>query len=227
MAKGKNTSSRNVNERVKTAKSRSNSSTRWLQRQLNDPYVQKSKADGYRSRAAYKLLEINDKLHMLKPGQIVVDLGAAPGSWSQIARDIVKKGGGGRVVAIDLLEVDPMEEVDFLQGDFTAEESLLWLRERLPKGADIVLSDMAPNTTGNSSLDHLRIVGLCEEVFLFASEVLRPGGSMVCKVFQGGTEQNLLKELRKQYKTVKHVKPKASRKESSELYVVATGFKGE
>lgn len=226
MSKTGKSSSRNVKTRVKTAKGRSNSSARWLQRQLNDPYVQQSKQDGYRSRAAYKLLEMNEKLHILKPGQTVVDLGAAPGSWAQIASDEINKGQKGKVIAIDLLEIDPLAGVEFLQADFTAPESTKWLKNHLPKGADVVLSDMAPNTTGNNSLDHLRIVGLCEEVFLFASEVLRPGGSLICKVFQGGTEQALLKQLRAQYAKVKHVKPKASRKESAELYVVATGFKG-
>lgn len=225
MAK-KPTTSRLVNARVKTAKKRSTSSTKWLQRQLNDPYVHQSKIDGYRSRAAYKLLEMQEKTHILKPGQTVIDLGAAPGSWAQIAEDIVSRQGKSKVVAIDLLEIEELAGIEFLQADFTEEKTLQWLREQVPAGADVVLSDMAPNTSGHSSLDHLRIMGLCEEVFLFASEVLKPGGAVICKAFQGGTEQDLLKEIRKQYTTVKHVKPEASRKGSAELYVVALGFKG-
>lgn len=224
MAK-KPTSSRGLHTRVKSAKRRSNSSTKWLARQLNDPYVQQSKADGYRSRAAYKLLEIQEKLHILKPGQTVIDLGAAPGSWLQIAKEAINNGPKGKLIAIDLLDIDPMEGVEFLQADFTQEETIAWLKTHVPKGVDVILSDMAPNTTGNSSLDHLRIMGLCEEVFLFASEVLRPGGSVVCKAFQGGTEQQLLKEIKKQYTATKHIKPKASRKDSAELYLAAIGYK--
>ena len=222
----KTKTSRLVNTRVKTAKGRSSSSTKWLKRQLNDEYVHQSKIDGYRSRAAYKLLEMQEKLKIIKPGQTVIDLGAAPGSWTQIVQEIVSKQGKSKVVAIDLLEIEPLEGVEFLQADFTEEKTINWLREQVPNGADVVLSDMAPNTTGQKSLDHLRIMGLCEEVFLFASEVLKPGGGVICKVFQGGTEQELLKQIRAQYTTVKHVKPEASRKGSAELYVVALGFKG-
>lgn len=219
--------SRLVNARLKTAKGRTSSSNKWLKRQLNDPYVHQSKIDGYRSRAAYKLTEIDDKIQLLKPGQTIVDLGAAPGSWSQIAAEKVNNGAKGKVIAVDLLEISPLANVEFLQADFTTDETLNWLRSHTKDGVDVILSDMAPNTTGNNSLDHLRIMSLCEEVFLFASETLNVGGSVICKVFQGGTEKQLLLQLKRQYMTVKHIKPKASRKESAELYVVATGFRGE
>lgn len=222
----KKKTSRLVNSHLKSAKGRTSSSNKWLKRQLNDPYVHQSKLDGYRSRAAYKLLEMDEKLQLLRPGQSVVDLGAAPGSWAQIAEKKVNNGARGKVIAVDLLEISPLANVDFLQADFTDEATIKWLHEKCEGGVDVVLSDMAPNTTGHSSVDHLRIMGLCEEVFLFASEVLREGGSVICKVFQGGTEKELLSQIKKQYTSVKHIKPKASRKESAELYVVATGFKG-
>ncbi len=210
--------------RVKTAKKRTISSTLWLQRQLNDPYVAQAKKDGWRSRAAYKLIEMDDRYHLLKPGQKIVDLGAAPGGWSQVA--IKKVGSKGRVVGIDLLDIDPIPGVEFTVMDFLDEDAPDRLKAQLGGDADGVLSDMAANTTGHKKTDHLRIVGLAELAIHFATEVLAPGGFFMAKVFQGGTENDLLSILKKQFKTVRHVKPEASRAGSAELYVLATGFKG-
>jgi 23S rRNA (uridine2552-2'-O)-methyltransferase len=214
--------------RVKTAAKRSPSSARWLERQLNDPYVAASKREGFRSRAAYKLIEIDDKFRILKSGQRVVDLGAAPGGWSQVAADRVQAiGGRGQVVAIDVLGMEPLAGVEIIELDFTdprAEEKLKsLLRDR---AADVVLSDMAAPTVGHAKTDHLRIMGLAEAAADFACDVLTPGGVFVCKVLQGGTEKDLLDRLKKAFAQVRHVKPPASRINSAELYVVATGFRG-
>jgi 23S rRNA (uridine2552-2'-O)-methyltransferase len=210
--------------RVKTAKKRTISSTLWLQRQLNDPYVVQAKKDGWRSRAAYKLIEMDERYHLLKPGQKIVDLGAAPGGWSQVA--IKKVGAKGRVVGIDLLDIDPIPGVEFEVMDFLEDDAPERLKATLGGLADGVLSDMAANTTGHKKTDHLRIVALAELAIHFATEVLAPGGFFMAKVFQGGTENALLDILKRGFKTVRHVKPEASRAGSAELYVLATGFKG-
>lgn len=219
---------RNLRVRVKTARKRTTSSARWLERQLNDPYVVASKRDGFRSRAAYKLREIDDKERLLKPGQRVIDLGAAPGGWSQIAADRVKSlEGRGQVIAIDYLGVEPIPGVVILEEDFTGEEAENHLKALLHDGkADVVLSDMAAPTVGHAGTDHLRIMGLAEIAANFACDVLTPGGVFLCKVFQGGTERGLLDILKRSFRTVKHVKPPASRSDSAELYVLATGFRG-
>jgi 23S rRNA (uridine2552-2'-O)-methyltransferase len=219
---------RDLNVRLKTARSRTASSQRWLERQLNDPYVAAAKREGFRSRAAYKLIEIDDKHRLLKPGARVVDLGAAPGGWSQIAADRVQSiGGRGQVVAIDILDMEPLAGVESATLDFTAEGAEDWLKERLRGGgADVVLSDMAAPTVGHTRTDHVRIMGLAEAAAHFAGDVLAPGGAFVCKVFQGGTERDLLDFLKQRFAVVRHVKPPASRSDSAELYVLATGFKG-
>ncbi|WP_445500546.1 RlmE family RNA methyltransferase [Microvirga sp. G4-2] len=215
---------RNLKQRVKTANKRSLSSQKWLERQLNDPYVARAKREGYRSRAAFKLLEIDEKYHILKPGQRIVDLGAAPGGWSQIAAK--KVGPKGKVVGIDLLPIDPMAGVEFIQLDFLDESAPGKLIEMLGGPADVVMSDMAANTTGHKKTDHLRIIGLAEAAIYFAREILAPGGVFVAKVFQGGTENQLLTDLKRDFAVVRHVKPAASRADSAELYVLATGFRG-
>jgi 23S rRNA (uridine2552-2'-O)-methyltransferase len=212
--------------KVKTAKGRKNSSTRWLNRQLNDPYVDKAVKFGYRGRAAFKLEEMDEKIGLLKSGMTVIDLGAAPGGWCQIA---TKKGC--KVVAIDLLDMDELPDVTFFKMDFMADEAPDALKEALGKTssdglADLVLSDMAPNTIGHRQTDHIRIMAVVEVAYYFAIEVLKPEGAFVAKVFQGGAQSSLLGEMKKHFKTVKHVKPPASRKESAEQYVVAIGFKG-
>jgi 23S rRNA (uridine2552-2'-O)-methyltransferase len=218
---------RALKQRLKTARKRTLSSQKWLERQLNDPYVARAKREGYRSRAAYKLLELDDKYHLLKPGQRVVDLGAAPGGWSQIAAKRVDSATGkGRVVGIDLLPIDALPGVDFIQLDFLDESAPQTLVERLGGPADIVMSDMAANTTGHKKTDHLRIMGLAEAAIQFAREILAPGGAFIAKVFQGGTESQLLADLKRDFTAVRHVKPAASRADSSELYVLATGFRG-
>jgi 23S rRNA (uridine2552-2'-O)-methyltransferase len=215
---------RNLKQRVKTANKRSLSSQKWLERQLNDPYVARAKREGYRSRAAYKLLEIDEKYRILKPGQKIVDLGAAPGGWSQIAAKVV--GPKGKVVGIDLLPIDPMPGVEFIQLDFLDESAPGKLVEMLGGPADVVMSDMAANTTGHKKTDHLRIIGLAEAAIYFAREILAPGGAFIAKVFQGGTENQLLADLKRDFAVVRHVKPAASRADSAELYVMATGFRG-
>ncbi|KFG68401.1 RlmE family RNA methyltransferase [Microvirga sp. BSC39] len=215
---------RNLKQRVKTANKRSLSSQKWLERQLNDPYVARAKREGYRSRAAYKLLEIDEKYRILKPGQRVVDLGAAPGGWSQIAAKVV--GPKGKVVGIDLLPIDPMPGVEFIELDFLDESAPGRLIDMLGGPADIVMSDMAANTTGHKKTDHLRIIGLAEAAIYFAREILAPGGAFIAKVFQGGTENQLLADLKRDFAVVRHVKPAASRADSAELYVMATGFRG-
>lgn len=214
---------------VKTAKKRSSASTQWLQRQLNDPYVAMAKKEGYRARSAFKLIELDDKFHFLAPGKRVVDLGAAPGGWTQIAVERVKSTPENPlVVGLDLLEMDPMPGAKTTQLDFLDDTAPDVLKEMLGgHKADVVLSDMAPNTTGVRSVDHLRIMGLLETAYAFACEILNPGGTFIAKIFQGGTEQKLLAEMKKNFQAVKHAKPPASRKESSEFYVVAVGFKGE
>jgi 23S rRNA (uridine2552-2'-O)-methyltransferase len=215
--------------RVKTARKRKLSSQKWLERQLNDPYVTAAKRSGFRSRAAFKLIEIDDKFHFLKPGQFVVDLGAAPGGWSQVAAGRVRAiEDDGQVVAIDYLEMETLAGVTVLQMDFLDDEAPERLKSELRNGvADVVLSDMAAPTTGHTGTDHLRIMALAEAAALFATEILRPGGVFLCKVFQGGTERDLLDLLKLRFEKVRHVKPPASRSGSAELYVLATGFRGE
>jgi len=213
--------------RVKTGAGRSVSSRRWLERQLNDPYVARARREGFRSRAAYKLIEVDDKLHLLKPGRVVVDLGAAPGGWSQVAAQRVGAGSGkGRVVAIDVLDLDAIAGVDFLKLDFLNSDAPARLKDMLNGRADVVLSDLAANATGHKRTDHLRTMVLVEAAADFAREVLAPGGALVAKVLQGGTERDLLARLKHDFASVKHVKPAASRADSSELYLVATGFRG-
>jgi 23S rRNA (uridine2552-2'-O)-methyltransferase len=208
--------------RLKTAQGRSPASQRWLARQLNDPYVKAAAAAGWRSRAAFKLLELDDRYRLITPGARVVDLGAAPGGWSQVAM----KRGASRVVGIDLLDIDPVAGAVFLKGDFNDPAVEAELAALLGGRAELVLSDMAPNTTGHAATDHIRIVALTELALDFALRVLAPGGAFVAKVFQGGSEKQLLEPMKRHFATVRHAKPPASRKDSSELYVVATGFKG-
>ena len=220
---------RQMHVRLKGARRHTPSSQRWLQRQLNDPYVAAAKREGFRSRAAYKLAEIDDKHRLLKPGMRVVDLGAAPGGWSQIAAErVAAVPGQGQVVAIDVTAIDPLPGVTFVQLDFTsagAEDALKALLRG--GGADVVLSDMAAPTTGHTRTDHLRIMGLAEAAAHFACDVLSPGGAFLAKVLQGGSERELLDLLKRSFKTVRHVKPPASRADSAELYVLATGFRGK
>jgi 23S rRNA (uridine2552-2'-O)-methyltransferase len=212
---------------VRSGGNRKLSSKLWLERQLNDPYVAKAKREGFRSRAAFKLQEIDQKYKLLKPGMAVIDLCAAPGGWSQIAAARVGASeGGGRVVAIDLLDMPAIAGVDFLKMDFLAPDAPTRLREMLGGGADVVMSDMAANTTGHRKTDQLRIVGLVEAAAEFATEVLRPGGFFLAKVFQSGADATLLAELKKTFTTIRHVKPAASRQDSSERYLLASGFRG-
>jgi 23S rRNA (uridine2552-2'-O)-methyltransferase len=222
---------RELKTRVKTGKSRTLSSKLWLERQLNDPYVARAKREGYRSRAVYKLAEIDDKYRFLKPGGRVVDLGAAPGGWSQIAAKRTGAADGkdrlkGRVIAIDILDMDPIPGVDFLKLDFLDPSAPDILKQRLGGRADVVLSDMAANATGHRKTDHLKIVGLVEAAAEFAAEILVPGGAFLAKVIQGGTEGELLAMLKRDFASVRHVKPAASRADSAELYMLATGFRG-
>ncbi len=219
-------SRRPLKQWVKTGKNRSLSSKLWLDRQLNDPYVARAKREGMRSRAAFKLIEIDDKHRLLKPGVRVVDLGAAPGGWSQVAAKRVQASEGrGRVIAIDVLEMASVPGVDFLQLDFLDPSAPDSLKSRLGGAADVVLSDMASNATGHRPTDHLKIVALAEAAADFAVEVLAPGGSFLCKVLQGGTEGALLAQLKRDFTSVKHVKPAASRADSAELYLLAMGFR--
>jgi 23S rRNA (uridine2552-2'-O)-methyltransferase len=213
--------------RVKTGKGRPLSSKLWLERQLNDPYVARAKAAGLRSRAAFKLAEIDDRHHLLRPGRSVLDLGAAPGGWSQVAaRRVGAAEGRGRVVAIDLLPMEPVAGVAFAQLDFLNPAAPQRIRDMLGGPADVVLSDMAANATGHRRTDHLKIMALAETAAEFAREVLKPGGGFLAKVLQGGTEATLLAGLKRDFASVKHVKPAASRADSAELYVLATGFRG-
>jgi 23S rRNA (uridine2552-2'-O)-methyltransferase len=218
---------RALKTRVKMTRKRTPASARWLERQLNDPYVSQARREGYRSRAAYKLVEIDEKHKVLKPGERIVDLGAAPGGWSQVAAArVAPREGRGRVIAIDLLEMDPIDGVEFRQMDFHDPAAPRLLREWLGGLADGVLSDMAANATGHRKTDQLRIIGLVELAADFASEVLAPGGFFLAKVLQGGAEGELLARLKREFATVRHVKPKASRADSAELYLLATGFRG-
>jgi 23S rRNA (uridine2552-2'-O)-methyltransferase len=220
---GKGGGSRELKVRVKD-KRKSISSRRWLERQLNDPYVARAKREGLRSRAAFKLTEIDDKAHVLKKGARVIDLGAAPGGWSQVAAQRV--GSAGRVVAIDVLAMAPLAGVDFIQLDFLDASAPEKLKAMLGGAADVVLSDMAANATGHARTDHLKIMALVEASIDFAREVLAPGGAFLAKVLQGGTEAALLAALKRDFRQVKHVKPAASRADSAELYLLATGFRG-
>jgi len=215
---------RGPRQRVRTARNRSASSTRWLERQLNDPYVRRAKAENYRSRAAYKLLELDQRFGFLKGVGAVVDLGIAPGGWSQVLR---RRAPKAKVVGIDLLPTDAIEGVDILQMDFMDEAAPDKLKTALGGPADLVLSDMAANTVGHPQTDHLRTMALVEAGLEFAKEVLRPGGSYVAKVLAGGADNQLVAELKRHFSAVKHAKPPASRKDSSEWYVVAQGFKGD
>lgn len=209
-------------KKIKTARGRKTSSTLWLERQLTDPYVAKAKAAGYKSRAAYKLLEIDDKIKILKPGMTVVDLGAAPGGWSQVAA-----AKGCTVIALDILEMDEQPGVTFLKMDFMDDDAPALLINALGgKGADAVISDLAPNTTGHRNTDHLKIMAMVDAAYDFACEVMNPNGTFIAKVRQGGAESDLLARMKKDFKTVKHIKPPASRKQSSETYVIAIGYKG-
>jgi 23S rRNA (uridine2552-2'-O)-methyltransferase len=212
--------------KVRTARGRKNSSTRWLSRQLNDPYVAKAQRDGYRSRAAYKLIEIEERFHFMKPGAMIIDLGAAPGSWTQVAFEYVG-AKRGRVIGIDLLEVEPIAGAQFLQGDFLEQDDFKKLQEMVgAEKVDIVLSDMAASSTGHKQTDHIKIIALCEAALEFACDILKPGGTFLAKVLQGGGDNELLIELKKNFNKVKHIKPPASRKDSAEMYVFATDFKG-
>ena len=210
--------------RLKDEKRRTLSSRTWLERQLSDPYVTRARREGLRSRAAYKLAEIDDKNHLLKPGSRVVELGAAPGGWSEIAAKRV--GPSGRVIALDILDLKPIAGVEFLKLDFLDDSAPVRLKEMLGGAANVVLSDMAANATGHRQTDHLRIMALAEAAVQFAGEVLAPGGAFLCKVLQGGTETTLLATLKRDFAIVKHVKPPASRSDSAELYLLARGFRG-
>lgn len=220
--KSKSSSGRPLFVRLKSSRGRTISSQRWLTRQLNDPYVQQAKLDGYRSRAAYKLIEIDEKFKILKKGIVIVDLGAAPGGWTQVALDRV--GEKGTVIGIDITPMEPLTGAHLMCGDFCDLEVVTALKEALGKSAHVVLSDMAASSTGHPQTDHIRIMGLAEEAFLFSQEVLEKGGNFVAKVLQGGTEKDLLMLLKKHFEKVVHFKPASSRKESAEMYVVALGF---
>ncbi len=223
----KKPTSREKTKKVKTAKGRTTSSTKWLKRQLNDPYVNQAQIDGYRGRAAYKIKEINEKIDVLHPNAMVVDLGAAPGGWCQVAAQ-----KGCKVVGLDLLEIDPIENTKLFQMDFMDDDAPDVLKRAMAEMnngsevADVVMSDMAPNTIGHKNTDHLRIMALVELAYHFACEVLKPDGTFIAKVRQGGAEHTLLGQMKKDFKTIKHIKPPSSRKESSETYVVALGFRG-
>lgn len=215
---------KNPGERLRTAKKRTASSSRWLSRQLNDPYVKQAKAEGWRSRAAFKLIELDEKYALLRGVKRVVDLGIAPGGWSQVVR---RKAPAAKVVGIDLLPTEPIEGVTIFQMDFMSDEAPAALESALDGPPDLVLSDMAANTVGHKQTDHLRTMGLVETAVDFAIHTLAPGGAFVAKVFAGGTDTELLNLLKKNFTTVKHAKPPASRKDSSEWYVIAQGFKGQ
>jgi 23S rRNA (uridine2552-2'-O)-methyltransferase len=211
-------------KRLRTAKGRKVSSTRWLERQLNDPYVRRAKAEDYRSRAAYKLLELDERFGMLKGVKAVIDLGIAPGGWTQVVR---RKAPQASIVGIDLLPTDPIEGAAILQMDFMDDAAPQQLKQALGGTADLVLSDMAANTVGHQQTDHLRTMALVEAGLEFAREILRPGGAYVAKVLAGGADSQLVAELKRSFSSVKHAKPPASRKDSSEWYVIAQGFKGD
>ena len=224
-AHGKGVGPARKKARLRNSRKRTLSSRQWLERQLNDPYVARAKRDGMRSRAAYKLMEIDDKGHFLKKGAYVVDLGAAPGGWSQVAARRVGAPEYGRVIGIDMLAMEPVLGVDFVNLDFLDPAAPDSLKKMLGKSADVVLSDMAANATGHARTDHLKIMALVEAAAEFAREILAPGGTFLAKVLQGGTEAALLSSLRRDYRSVKHVKPPASRADSAELYLLATGFR--
>ena len=212
---------------VKTRDKRTVSSSRWLERQLNDPYVAQAKAMGFHSRAAFKIQQMHEDLILFKPGMRVIDLGAAPGGWTQVACEIVKpKETGGKVVAIDYLDMKPVEQAIFFKMDFMDNDAPQKLTDAVGGRADVVMSDMAPPTMGHRETDHLRIMMLAEAAYEFTREILVPGGTFLCKVFQGGSSQTLLNALKKDFVKVKHVKPHASRADSAEMYVVALGFRG-
>lgn len=217
----KRRTARDANEKVRTAKGRKNSSTRWLERQLNDPYVREAERLGYRSRAVFKLQEMDEKLGLLKSGQVVVDLGAAPGGWSQLAAE----KGARKVIALDILPMDDIPGVTCIEMDFMKDEAPDALLEAMGEKADLVMSDLAPNTVGHKQTDHLRIMGLVELAYDFAIQVLKPEGTFLAKVWQGGAQGDLLTQMKKDFKTVKHMKPPSSRKGSAEQFVIATGFR--
>lgn len=208
------------------AKRRGASSTRWLRRHLNDPYVAEAQRAGYRSRAAWKLVQLDDRFRLLGPGRLVVDLGAAPGGWSQVAAERVGRGPSGRVIAVDVSDMDPIEGVETVKGDILSDEQASALAQRLDRSVDVVLNDMAPSTTGHRGTDQLRSMVLCEAAHGFARRVLRPGGSFVAKMFEGGADAEFMAALKADFARVKHVKPPASRSESPEIYIIATGFRG-
>ncbi len=217
----KRTTTRDAKQQVKTSKGRTTASNRWLKRQLNDPYVQRAQREGYRGRAAFKIMEIDEKINLLQAGQTVIDLGAAPGGWCQVAAE-----KGCKVIGLDLLEIDPIPDVAFFQMDFMDDDAPDVLVDATGgEKVDIVMSDMAPNTTGHKNTDHLRIMALVEAAYYFAKDVLKQDGVFLAKVRQGGTENDLLAQMKKDFKTVKHIKPPSSRKESSETYVIAQGFR--
>ncbi len=221
---------RSLHTKVRTAKGRKLSSTRWLQRQLNDPYVAEARKQGYPSRAAFKLIELDEKFHFLKPGKRIVDLGAAPGGWTKVAVERSKPGGeneSGIVIALDINEMEPVSGATILLHDFLDEEAPNLLKEALGGQADIVLSDMAAPATGHAATDHLKIMALCEAALEFAYEVLAPEGVFIAKVLQGGTENEMLAAMKRDFRTVRHAKPPASRSDSAEMYVVATGYRGD
>ncbi len=222
---GQRTGNRQLTVRVRTARDRRHSSTLWLERQLNDPYVAEAKRLGYRSRSAFKLQQMDERFGLLRKGAKVIDIGCAPGGWLQVA--VAKVGARGRVVGLDLLPVEPLAGATILQGDFLADEAPENLKAALGGRADLVLSDMAANTVGHANTDSMRTLALAEAAIAFAEEMLAPKGAFVCKVLQGGLESGLLARLRKLFTSVRHVKPPASRADSAELYLVATGFRGE
>jgi 23S rRNA (uridine2552-2'-O)-methyltransferase len=219
---GATAGARGLSVKLRNARKHSTASQLWLTRQLNDPYVAAAKAQGYRSRAAFKLIEMDERFHLLRPGMRVGERGAAPGGWLQVA----VQRGAAQVVGLDLLPIEPVPGATILQGDFNDPDMPDRLRALLGGAPDLVLSDMAPNTTGHAATDHLRIIALAELALEFATQVLAPGGAFVAKVFQGGTEQNMLAPMKRAFASVRHAKPPASRKGSSELYVIATGFRG-
>lgn len=223
------TSGRGLFTKVKSAKGRKLSSTLWLQRQLNDPYVAEARKRGYASRAAFKLIELDDRFHFLKSGQRVVDLGAAPGGWTRVTVERIKPGkkDGGQVVALDINEMEPIGGATVLHHDFLEEDAPDLLKEVLGGPADVVMSDMAAPATGHAATDHMKIMALCEVALEFAYEVLAPGGTFLAKVLQGGTEHQMLAGMKKHFKTVRHAKPPASRSDSAEMYVIAMGFRGD
>ncbi len=229
MVQKTNFSGRSKHIKVKTAKGRRLSSTRWLQRQLNDPYVQEAKRMGYRSRAAFKLTELDDRFKLFKKGQVVVDLGCAPGGWTQIVVDRIQPlKFDGYAVGIDLQEMEDLAGATLITSDFTSDDGLRLLSEAINgREVDVVISDMAPKNSGHPPTDHLRIMGLAEMAYYFAKDVLKPGGHFLAKVLQGGTESDLLTELKTNFTVVKHAKPEASRKDSKEMYVLAMNFKGK